>query len=581
VGPVSLTPPVQKRPPLPPQFSLPTPPGERTTVFKPPAKPPPPNNSSSDDDDIDGDDYELFDIEDKNIPLPHPSDGVTLLQFINSNKENFPLAFEVSLGYSAHCEEVSISEGERFIANFLKRSKILTIEDEKKELYSLPLNTSFQFALLYDPNENKREALTGFLFKTAGDLMLNRTLPKVIRARKGFRGISPESSVTANELLYLKEVVQKEGNRRYVKCIQASTGKEKQLHEECLGEFSTSPHDIREYLPNLLKHFQLPLRAVMCLGIDNEEDIPSHLVSAVVTVTSIRTEESLIATSITDDSDDLTYTVPDDSNIVLNDIPLTYDVNVNQLMATPLTAEKALQQAKDVFENFNPLGVFPYLASQSTAQLSLMKSVRKEDNMDGIELIENRNIRNAREIEQKFEGTSAESIAEMTRMSGRLSVVEGRFNDVDQKMVQVEKRVDQISHNLKEQVAFLKDEVSKIRLELRKLMDGKKNSSNNKLSPPSASDDVANSNRAYLATLGSEQICDLLSVMNLNQYVDTFRNEQVSGELLMELTDDVLEQDLNVSNKLHRLRIGKLINGLHSAEGYLNGEGPYVQCVKK
>ena len=69
--------------------------------------------------------------------------------------------------------------------------------------------------------------------------------------------------------------------------------------------------------------------------------------------------------------------------------------------------------------------------------------------------------------------------------------------------------------------------------------------------------------------------------MNMSQHIEAFHKEQITGELLLELTEDVLEQELMVSSKLHRMRIIKLIEGKHSAEGYLNGEGPYVQCVMK
>lgn len=68
--------------------------------------------------------------------------------------------------------------------------------------------------------------------------------------------------------------------------------------------------------------------------------------------------------------------------------------------------------------------------------------------------------------------------------------------------------------------------------------------------------------------------------MNLSQYSEVLRNEQVSGELLLDLNDDILEQELMVSSKLHRMRIVKLVNGEHSAESYLKGEGPYGKIMK-
>ena len=367
----------------------------------------------------------------------HPSDGISLLQFINQNQETLPAAFEVSLGFSACSEEASISEGERFIANFLKRCKVLSVEDDNKELYSIPLNTSFQFALLHDPNMNKKEAMTGFVFKTAGELMISRSLPKVIRARKAFRGVSPESSVAAKELLYVKEVVHKEGNRRYVKCVQASTGKEKQLHEECNGEFSTSPHDIREYLPNLLKHFQLPFKAVMCLGIDNEEDIPSHLVSAVVTLSNLRTEESLIAATIVDDSDTLEAILPDNNSIILNDIPLSYDINVKPLHVKPMVAEKMIEQTEFILQNFNPAKVFPYLANHSSSQLALMKSVRKEMNMHGIELMESKLVKKRRlEKEAATQAASGGGGADLSKVYQQIQELETRLEKLEKKMTE-------------------------------------------------------------------------------------------------------------------------------------------------
>lgn len=68
--------------------------------------------------------------------------------------------------------------------------------------------------------------------------------------------------------------------------------------------------------------------------------------------------------------------------------------------------------------------------------------------------------------------------------------------------------------------------------------------------------------------------------MKLPQYTETFAEEQISGELLLELTDDMLEQELFVTSKLHRMRIMKLIHGVYSAQGILNGEGPYVSLIK-
>ena len=41
--------------------------------------------------------------------------------------------------------------------------------------------------------------------------------------------------------------------------------------------------------------------------------------------------------------------------------------------------------------------------------------------------------------------------------------------------------------------------------------------------------------------------------MDLTQYTEVFLREQISGEILMELDDEILKTELGVTSKLHRL----------------------------
>ena len=64
--------------------------------------------------------------------------------------------------------------------------------------------------------------------------------------------------------------------------------------------------------------------------------------------------------------------------------------------------------------------------------------------------------------------------------------------------------------------------------------------------------------------------------MHLKAYQDIFRVEQIDGAILRECDDGVLEQELNIKNKLHRNKILKLIKGRYSAAKILDGGDPYV-----
>ena len=42
----------------------------------------------------------------------------------------------------------------------------------------------------------------------------------------------------------------------------------------------------------------------------------------------------------------------------------------------------------------------------------------------------------------------------------------------------------------------------------------------------------------------------------------------------------VLETELKMTSKLHRVRLMKIVSGKHSAENILRGEDPYVYATK-
>ena len=74
----------------------------------------------------------------------------------------------------------------------------------------------------------------------------------------------------------------------------------------------------------------------------------------------------------------------------------------------------------------------------------------------------------------------------------------------------------------------------------------------------------------------SIQVCELLDAMELGQYKEAFVRECVSGEILLECDNSILESDLGVASRLHRLRLMKVIDGIHSAASLIEGADPYV-----
>ena len=76
-------------------------------------------------------------------------------------------------------------------------------------------------------------------------------------------------------------------------------------------------------------------------------------------------------------------------------------------------------------------------------------------------------------------------------------------------------------------------------------------------------------NIAYLKTLNEADILQLLEAMNMNMYKPIFQREAVDGQLLSELTDEMLQNELEVKSSLHRLRFSSIIKGQRSVKDLL------------
>jgi hypothetical protein len=77
---------------------------------------------------------------------------------------------------------------------------------------------------------------------------------------------------------------------------------------------------------------------------------------------------------------------------------------------------------------------------------------------------------------------------------------------------------------------------------------------------PSASSakSVEPASAAVILGYDIEAVAELLTKMNMSAYIDAFQANQIDGELLMQIDEDMLKEDLGVASKLHRLRLMKL-----------------------
>ena len=183
------------------------------------------------------------------------SDGMHLPDFVEKYSKSFPVHIKVLKGYCGPSSRLTISTNDTYNIHFLKHTQVVAIKDAHDTPYSIPLNSAIEFGLVYDPNENRSEAISGLTFEKISEIIAAHTPPKVFCALKAFRGEDEKSSVYDHEVLVVKQVLKPRlKGKRALKVYSLLTNSEKLLHEDCIGRFTTQPYMVRMHLLEMIEH---------------------------------------------------------------------------------------------------------------------------------------------------------------------------------------------------------------------------------------------------------------------------------------------------------------------------------------
>ena len=314
--------------------------------------------------------------------------------FAEKYKGELPLKVIVTKGFYGADERTSISERDMFNIHFFKQTKVVKIQDSSAYHYTVPLNSALEFGLVYNLPPGFKQPDSKYHFRSVKDLMQLKDLPKVVRVTQAHRGSGPESSVEQHDLLLLKEVKQKRGLKsiKVLKAVHASTGAAKTLSEDCVGNFSVRPQDVRLFLPEIVEHIELPQTAICNYGGGPRIELPAHIMSSEVKILNMQIEESIVATSILENeatpSDQHYENTP---SIPLVDIPTDLDIELAIIKLAEVDEDQLYMETRHVFERYNPANA-SYLniknSVTASAQTTLFRTIRQDQNQQvGIELL--------------------------------------------------------------------------------------------------------------------------------------------------------------------------------------------------
>lgn len=167
-----------------------------------------------------------------------------------------------------------LGDGQELEVYFHKLMPIVTIKTTERD-YTVPVNTTFLFSVLYNPTDDLIKARTGHIFNTVAELMSATPLPSAVHvgtectcntALGSGRGgeKNPPSTLKVGQLLVIVGLCTETRfgrNKTFLKCLalEDNESTEVYLKESCKGHFSTQESLLLFPLPLLLKHAKLPI----------------------------------------------------------------------------------------------------------------------------------------------------------------------------------------------------------------------------------------------------------------------------------------------------------------------------------
>ena len=488
-------------------------------------------------------DYELF-------PSGKP---MSLKEFSKGKKaRDLPCLVKVAGGQHSLCDSYSFGQAQMFVVLEKKSTLVATCRDQVDGPTNVvPVHTdAFDLAptavLMF---EHSRPQSLGKI--TAEELLKCKSLPPVIAVSEEF-GLSEgsEKKVPVGTLLFPKGLKKQVTDQRQVQEVllaKSESGEMVHITPGSYGRFSVLASDVRLSLQRALNHLKPPFTMRTISDCDN-------VYVNSVTVERVHKEDMLVGMMKATEG----TTVEDVASFSrMAELPVS--LNLTVVMMVP-KQQKTLEQIYD-YAHTGYYGVARHTERQpSTSTKKLVMHSNPSYSaipMGKVQHSAQSETTNWRVTKQP----SNPSTRSLPKPPMQLSETElctqadHIYDSMDSPPLAIA-RHQQVSSPVSKamETPFVSDlPVTKEEVPVSVSQEGLMNSE---------------ANIAYLKTLQKEDILKLLEAMNLSAYKDGFDQEQIDGDTMACLSDEMLIE-LGVSKSLHRLRLMKIVTGRTSAEYFM------------
>ena len=297
-------------------------------------------------------------------------------EFVNKYQCHFPMQIKIC---SSHDGVISVKQGDIYNVHFLKNTDVVYLTANGSVQYIVPLNSAVEFGVLYNPTSNFQNAMQGYLFATVGEIMMTGYVPPIMCAQQTCGDVSSqESSVQDGDVLIIHEVKKPKLRNKILLCTDVQTEQKKRLTESCSGNFSTTPSQIKLFLPQLLRYIPLPQYCMLFYNGRNAQEI--KLPRDIVEITRTTTQQSIIVSKHMSNE--------------LMEFPLSNNIIVQAIQPNKSSSQHLMEVTKEKYETFNPINVNstsmmlsfenPYTLSK---QVTLFSCIRQDNPFVGVKLV--------------------------------------------------------------------------------------------------------------------------------------------------------------------------------------------------
>lgn len=277
------------------------------------------------------------------IPLSR-AQPLSMFSYTSLNHTKFPKRVRISKGMLYPSAGIALSVGHELNLHFIKRTKVVVMQDKKRNSYYLPLYTSLRVSILYIPSGSEKAKVKEFKYKSAGDVMCQKHIPLVIAATKSYNGGCEEKSVQSGEVLIVKGIKNDCHDGRCLK-VQSANGTKKLLREKCIAHFTTKPSLTRLTMKEVFdSSIVLPQKVILHASSNFRQ---ASVLPLDVTFSQYTSLTSVIAT----DAFLLVENVP--SRVL--EIPLSLDMELQETFGmSEAIQSKLLETTRRVHQAFDP-----------------------------------------------------------------------------------------------------------------------------------------------------------------------------------------------------------------------------------